>query len=300
MDINHFNEFCILAKTCSYVAASEQLFISQSALSKHIKNFESELGHSLFIRTTRKIELTPFGKQFLPYAERIVAIQNEYTRDLLHNRLIDNDIITVGVVTPLLEHIFKTCVTAFQREYPDYQLNLIDSDVSKLKKRLIDKKCDIIIIHDSIETDSDLYEKVPIEIDYLAAALPPDHPLAGQDNISLSELKDSTFLFLPEGTIVYDLSLEGCRRAGFEPNIIFTSPSCENIFHFVERKQGVSIVAKRHLPPHDNIKLVDIDPPVATAVSLCYRKDNISNATTAFIETTTRIYKDKFEFPSDN
>ena len=68
MDINYFREFVILAETKNYWAASERLFIGQSSLSKHIKTLEKSLGAALFDRTSRKVELTEFGKRMLPYA----------------------------------------------------------------------------------------------------------------------------------------------------------------------------------------------------------------------------------------
>ena len=60
------------------MAAAEELYISQSSLSKHIMSIEKELGHSLFNRTTRKVSLTSFGKTYLPYAQRIVATDDEF------------------------------------------------------------------------------------------------------------------------------------------------------------------------------------------------------------------------------
>ena len=66
MDLNYIREFVVLANTCNYMEAAEQLFISQSALSRHIKNLEEELGVSLFDRSTRSVTLNAFGMLFLP------------------------------------------------------------------------------------------------------------------------------------------------------------------------------------------------------------------------------------------
>ncbi len=292
MDINFFREFVMLAKTGSYSEAAERLFISQSSLSKHIKNFETELGHSLFTRTTRKIELTSFGAKFLPYAEQIAQIQNTYIEKLLTPD--DNKTtLSVGITPRLFEHILTTVVHGFQDAYPQYHMNLCDEDVPPLKKSLIDKTNDFVFIHDTIENDSDLYVKEPIELDYFAAVLPVDHPLANRETVTLTELKDEPFMFLPEGTAVHDLSIKACHKAGFEPNIVFRSANCENIFHLVEKKRGISIVARRHLPPHDNVKLVTLDPPIITAVSVCFREDNLSTAAKAFLDWVRLVFQDE-------
>ena len=75
MDIEYFREFVILAETKNFWAASERLYIGQSSLSKHIKTLERDLGAPLFERTSRKVELTEFGKLMLPYAQSLGRLQ---------------------------------------------------------------------------------------------------------------------------------------------------------------------------------------------------------------------------------
>ena len=62
MEISYFKDFVILAENQNYWSAAERLFIGQSSLSKHIKTLEKSLGAPLFERTSRKVELTEFGK----------------------------------------------------------------------------------------------------------------------------------------------------------------------------------------------------------------------------------------------
>lgn len=289
MDINYFREFAMLARTGSYSEAAELLFISQSTLSKHIKNFEAELGHPLFRRTTRKIELTAFGRRFLPYAEQISKTQAAYTEDLLHDRS-QSTSLSVGISPRLFEYILTTVVHGFQDAYPQYTIDLSDDDVPPLKRSLLDKTNDFIFIHDTIENDSDVYVREPLELDYFAAVLPHGHPLADRSAVSLSELQNEDFLFLPEGTVVNDLALDACRKAGFEPNVVFRSANCENIFHLVSKGKGVGIVAQRHLPPHDNVALITLDPPINSAVSVCFRTDGMSPAAREFLDWTRLVF----------
>lgn len=283
MDINFFREFAVLARTGSYSEAAEQLFLSQPSLSKHIKSAELELGQPLFRRTTRRIELTPFGAALLPYAEQIAALQDAYSAQLLHVPQ-EKAVISLGLGYPLLEFILNTAVHSFQAAHPEYQVTLKAQDTPELKRSLVQKSLDLIIIHDVAENDSAAYVKQPIEYEYLEAVLPPDHSLAGRDHIGLTELRDAPFLMLPEKTIVYELAVGACRAAGFEPNVVFTSPSCENIFYLIEKGNGVSIVAPKHLPAHDNVRLVPILPPIRTAVSVCYRADHLSPAAALFLD----------------
>ncbi|MGM9521480.1 MAG: LysR family transcriptional regulator [Oscillospiraceae bacterium] len=282
MDISYFREFTILAETGSYSLASEKLYISQSTLSKHIKNFEAELGQQLFERTTRKIELTRFGQHFLTYARQILTIQDAYTKDLLH---FENNLVTLGLVSALVKKRFIDIIIDFRREYPQYDINLIDSDSLTLVKRLYEKKCDFAIIHelDSEETHTPEYQRVPIEKNHLVVILPSSHRLAGRESIEIAELKDEPFIFLSEQTFMYSLAVTLCRRAGFEPNIILTSPRRENILQSVEYGLGVSILSREHIPAHDNVRLVNIAPCVTSSLNLCYRRETLSPAAGAFL-----------------
>ena len=74
MDIQYFSEFIKLVEIGNFMEAADELFISQSTLSKHINALEKELEVSLFDRTTRRVKLTQAGRALLPYAVKIVQL----------------------------------------------------------------------------------------------------------------------------------------------------------------------------------------------------------------------------------
>jgi DNA-binding transcriptional LysR family regulator len=76
MDFNQLNYFLTVVKYKHFTLASEELCISQSSLSKHIKALESELGIQLLDRSTRNLQLTPFGEEFLTFCQRAI---DDYT-----------------------------------------------------------------------------------------------------------------------------------------------------------------------------------------------------------------------------
>ena len=71
MDINYelYKVFYYVATSLSFSEASKKLFISQSAVSQSIKTLEKKLGQSLFIRSTKKVQLTPSGSLLLKHIE---------------------------------------------------------------------------------------------------------------------------------------------------------------------------------------------------------------------------------------
>ncbi|EFD01078.1 transcriptional regulator, LysR family, partial [Hungatella hathewayi DSM 13479] len=68
MNTTYFKDFLTIAELGSYEKAAEELYTTQSTLTKHIQKLESELGTTLFDRTSRSVRLNECGKIFLPYA----------------------------------------------------------------------------------------------------------------------------------------------------------------------------------------------------------------------------------------
>ena len=83
----------MLAKVKNFKLAADKLFLSQPTLSRHIKEMESELDVELFLRSTRQVELTEYGRFLLPYAQRIVDTESAYRTGLaqLRARLMEED-----------------------------------------------------------------------------------------------------------------------------------------------------------------------------------------------------------------
>ena len=118
MELSYLREFAALAQACRFQETADQLFMSQSSLSKHIKAIEKELGSELLIRSTRSVELSEFGRAFLPYAQKIAQLQEEYTLTLLPDIQEQNRKVTIGIV-PLVTFCWvKGFMSHFSQRYP--------------------------------------------------------------------------------------------------------------------------------------------------------------------------------------
>ena len=86
MDISFelYKVFYHVASTLSFSEASRQLFISQSAVSQSIKSLEQKLGHPLFVRNTKKVELTPEGETLFRHVQPAVSLLLQGENQLMH------------------------------------------------------------------------------------------------------------------------------------------------------------------------------------------------------------------------
>lgn len=299
MDISYFREFVILAETCNYWNAAERLFIGQSSLSKHIKTLENHLGAPLFDRTSRKVELTEFGQLMLPYAQSVSKLQYEYESAAFTYLHQQNEPLNIATIPVIAHYNITDILIKFQLNHPTIQVNIQEADTLLVREWLIDRKCHIAIFRDSTaylehnpDKESQLV-KIPYRNDRLLAVLPPDHPLAGEKEIELSQLSAEPFALIQQDTMPYELCMRVCREAGFTPRVVFTSHNLEAILDMVRKGSCVSLLFTNHVSfphkvafgEHPPFVSVPVTPAISTTVYLAYLKNaKLSPAALQFID----------------
>lgn len=286
MNIHHLREFITLAEVQNYLEAAEELFISQSTLSKHIQALEKELDVSLFTRSTRQVQLSPYGNIYLPYAKKIIK---DYEESLSKLEQFKNELqqtITIGTIPIMASYGITHTIMEFRKRFPQTKVKVIEADSQRLINMLDNNECDIAFIRDDHQVDVELND-MPFASDYLVAVLPKAHPLAKETSISLNSLAHENFLFLQKGTILYDLSVKACQKAGFEPFISYTGKRAENIIALVQEGMGVSLLMRKpiaFLNPK-GIALVPITPKIQTEIKLYHSKNHqFTPITKAFMD----------------
>lgn len=283
MNIDHIAEFAVLARVGNYLEASELLFISQSSLSKHIQSMERELGVKLFDRTTRHISLTDEGRLFLPYARKIAGLRHEYTTALM--QVTTSGTLAIGSLPIMAPYGITDAIAGFQRNNPGISVRLVEGDGDQLKQMLISDEIELAFIRDEGDID-ERFRRIPFTGDRLMAILPPDHPLAGHDTITLKELEPENFLLLPEGSAVHRLVLQKCKEQGFAPTVTYTGQRAENIIDLVSKGMGVSLLMEKPARSlsHGNVAIIEVQPIVKQAIRIFTKRErDLSRMATHFI-----------------
>jgi len=109
----------VLANTGSFTLAGQQLSLTQSAVSHAIKGLEEEVECRLFLRTGKGVKITPAGKHFLEYTDKIL-MQMETARTLVAPRTTrGKERLRLGVGLRAREFIMPIVLPLFQKEYPN-------------------------------------------------------------------------------------------------------------------------------------------------------------------------------------
>ena len=162
IDLELYRVFYTVAKNKHMTKASEELHISQPAISQSIKKLEEQLGGILFLRSNKGMELTEEGKMFYEYIkgalELIGNAENEFTsfKDLSKGE------VKIGCSTTLTKLILIDALKEFNKDYPNININIINDLTSNLINDLKLGKLDFVIFNESNIKETNLNLKTTI------------------------------------------------------------------------------------------------------------------------------------------
>ena len=147
IDFELYRIFYVVANHCNITKASEELCISQPAISKAIKNLEDQLGGQLFVRTKRGVVLTEEGKEFYNYIKQAIEYinnaENKFT-DLIN---LETGCIKIGISTTLTKEFLLPYLEKFHSLYPKIDIQIITYLTSDLMPKLRNGLIDIVILN---------------------------------------------------------------------------------------------------------------------------------------------------------
>lgn len=273
MELEYIREFCKLAEKENYTAAADELFISQSTLSRHIKAFETELGIDLFTRKGKNVEINEYGKRFLPYAKRILDVEKECMEKFFVELQKIKPSLTIGVFSLDKQCRPANLVFDFKEKFPQYNISLVEEHSDLLRRRLLDGDCEFALTLSAVQQD-DMFESVTVYTDSLVALFPTAHPLAEAESISFAQLREETFLLQSDESAEVQLCCQAARGAGFEPTITQPRISTKGQMRLVEQGNGIAVKPKLFSQGRNRrLAAVEIQPVLNVYANVIYRRD---------------------------
>jgi DNA-binding transcriptional LysR family regulator len=143
-----YEVFFEVASYKSFSKAAEALYISQPAVSKQIKNLESNLGIQLIERKGNTIKLTSSDDRLFDYLHKAKSIQNHIESDIaiIKDQRTSKGTLKIGASTTISLYVMPKILSAFHRKFPDVKLLMINRNSENILKALIDREIDIAII----------------------------------------------------------------------------------------------------------------------------------------------------------
>ncbi len=277
MRMNYLREFATLVETESYTAAAKRLYLTQSALSKHIDALEKELDAVLFKRTGTGLSLTRAGKVFYEDAQTIL---NDYQRALNRLEAVKHErdeLIRVGYLRDATLSLLAYIAEWFQHCQPDVELKFLSFGYGALPGALSSHRVDVILTMDDDASLHALCRSKRLYRDSFAVALPPRHPLAAKERVSVADLAEETLLVpsaavWPQIRSFIDARLPESQRSRYRE-----IEDVDTLFFMVKTGQGAAIVASHNAVTYSSgvefRELDEPDLPVFNVSALWLEKD---------------------------
>jgi LysR family transcriptional regulator, transcription activator of glutamate synthase operon len=285
MEIKQLQYFLSVADSSSFSVAAENLYISQSSLSKQIIALEKELDVQLFDRSKRKIALTEAGGIFYKHAFELYELYKNILADLEEFRTIAASL-SILAIPVIAQYEITSYIAQFKSTYPNINFTLEEREASVILPALNSHQYDLAFIRDNY-MDNDLYSWLEISRDNLIVMVSNRHPYATKASVSLMELSNENFIMFDKGTIVHEISVDACRKAGFEPRIFYASLRVESVIGLVASNSGIALMMGKvfEYHKHPNVVAIRLDETIESNIVLArLKRKKLSRAARIFIE----------------
>ena len=261
MEIKQLQCVLAVAATGSFSAAAEEIYLSQSSLSKQILALERELGVSLFDRSKRKVSLTPAGETFLHHARTIDAAYRVMLAELGEHKTIPS--LAIVAIPVIAQYGITSYVAQFRSAHPDIELVLEEREASAILPALNNHQFDLAFVRDNY-LDPTEYAVQVIAHDRMLVVVSSKHRFAARSTLALAELANENHIMFDKGTVVHELAVDACRGAGFEPRIFYASLRVESVLGLVASNSGVALMMGKVVEYHQHPDVVAI--PLAESI----------------------------------
>lgn len=236
--------FYSVATFSSFTKAAEEMFITQPAVTKNIKELESELNIRLFNRIANKITLTEAGRLLLHYTEHVLTLDKKFMFDLgvLKQKFAGD--LKLGASTTIGQYVLPAILAQFNREHPDIELSLLNDNTQRIETALVEKVLDLGIIEGNSRNSQLKY--IPFLKDEIVAVVHASQPLFEKDEITLEELKKTPLVLREIGSGSLEVITDKLKQKGVklkDLNVVMHLGSTESIKTFLANSNSIGLIS---------------------------------------------------------
>ena len=288
MNLQNLRVFLKVAELEHITRASEELNLSQPAVTKTIQSLEHEIGLELVERQGRRIALTHAGRVLQSYARQIFVLEREMEEALGALRDVEGGEVTLAANRTAGVYLLPPLVARFRMHYPQVALHISIMNSSEIVQEILGWTLDFGLVEgDASSLPSGLNVEV-YAYDELILVVAPKHRWSGQPSIPPAALSEEEELILREqGSGIREVIEQGLLRYGVEVHPLFTLTDNEALKQMVLSGVGAAIVSslsvQRELSNGDLVHVPIEGLELRPQLSLVQRTDKqLSRAAQAF------------------
>jgi DNA-binding transcriptional LysR family regulator len=242
LDFRALRYFVAVAEELHFTRAAERMYIAQPALSEQIRRLEDELGVELLRRTTRKVELTAAGEEFLRRARRILAEADEALAEASRAARGETGSIRVATGATAGLELVPRVLHAFREERPMVHVDLRQIDWTDYSGGVRDGSVDAAFVWLPFQHRGLRFEELRVEP--RVVALHAGHPLAAEGALRAAQFVDEPWPWVETDPVAFAFWTCAEFRGGAEPRRGPTVRSIEGLLEGVRAGLCVATVPR--------------------------------------------------------
>ncbi len=273
MEIIHLQYFLAVARHKSFSKAAAASHVSQSVVSKLVKDLEQQIGFVLFDRSSKKVALTDAGALFLAEADKLVSMFNNLASDLDSKYKQPRGKVSIGL--PLMADAvsFAQLLGEFRRRYPEIETELCEYGSKRIELSIQEGALDVGIICRQ-PGNPDIFGAFTFSHEPLLVVVHPRHRFAGRKTVKLADLAREPFIISSSDFSLHDDIVRHCRQAGFQPKVALETSQRELMVQTVAVNLGIALMPRNvceYLDPALVRSVPLVGPEIVHSMSLIWK-----------------------------
>ena len=285
MELRHLRYFITVAEELNFSRAAERLHIAQPPLSQQIRDLEAEIGVQLFQRTKRSVQLTDAGVMFLEEVHKVFIQVNQAVRTAQRVNRGEIGRLIIGFNSSATYSVLPVLLHKFRQHCPDVELVLHELTTSQQLEKLYRNQIDVGLLY--LPVDETKLSVMPVLKEALMLALPENHPLIDQPQISMHALSNEPFI-LPaahSGSGLYSQIMSFFQQIGFHPQVTQSTTLLQTTVSLVAAGVGVALVPSslQNLQRTGVVYKAVVEPTPEVEIAVVWRQHDLSQVVQKFL-----------------
>lgn len=245
MDLHQLRCFVAAAEELHFGRAAQQLDMMPSALGRHVRLLEDDLGTRLLTRTTRSVALTEDGAAFLLEARELLAQADRLAASFRARARDRAATIRIGAIDSAAAGLLPALLHDMRELQPEVAVQLVEDKTIRLLPRLLSGGLDLAFVRPPDRADKRL-EFLLLFHETAVVALSSRHPFADRASLTIADLADEP-LIVPERRSrphSHDLTMKLFAEAGIRAHVVQVADEKQTIVNLVAAELGIAIVPK--------------------------------------------------------
>lgn len=236
--------FSIVSHKLSFTKAAHELFITQPAVTKHIKELEEQLGVALFTRHGNNISLTPAGEILARYCEHIFQTYANLGKELAQLSDTAKGSIRIGASTTLAQYVLPRILAQFKGSHPAIEFTFISGNSEFIEQQVIGEKVDVALVEGNSHHPQIMYE--PFVKDEIVLVSRVKGRWAQREEIKPSQLLAMPIVLREQGSGTLDVVAKALKKNNIrikDLNVEIQLGSTESIKQYLLYTESVAFLS---------------------------------------------------------